>query len=379
MPGATVPRVARPAARRTLGYEPALDGVRAVAISLVVLWHAFTWPPGGFLGVHIFFVLSGFLITTLLVQEWDGNGSISLSHFYVRRALRLAPALAVLLVTYSAIQAARAALDPGALDLSTALRGVLASAFYVSNVVQASGLVLGVPVSHLWSLATEEQFYLLWPLLLLGALRLGMSRRAVGVLLAGMILLVALQRLELTLAGAERARLYFAPDTTFDAVLVGCLLGIAFTSGWLPSAPRPRRAWHGLLLLAAGFVTAAVLLVDIESRLFYGALLLPFAAAVALLLVALLAGSPLGGVLATPPFVFGGKISYSLYLWHPMVLWFGRKLFGLPPALGIVLSVLVATASYYAVERPFLRRKRRARAGVENATAWFPAEVAARR
>jgi peptidoglycan/LPS O-acetylase OafA/YrhL len=141
--------------RRRLGYVPALDGVRGVAIALVVLWHAFHVPAGGFLGVHVFFVLSGFLITALLLQEWHGTGSISLRHFYFRRALRLFPALAAMLLAYTAIQVARELARPSALDLSTALKGVLYSAFYVSNVVQASGVVLGVPISHLWSLATE--------------------------------------------------------------------------------------------------------------------------------------------------------------------------------------------------------------------------------
>jgi peptidoglycan/LPS O-acetylase OafA/YrhL len=352
---------------RRLGYVPALDGIRGVAITLVVLWHAFHQPVGGFLGVHVFFVLSGFLITTLLLQEWDGKGSIALGHFYFRRGLRLLPALVAMLLAYTGIQAARAlVLEPGALDLSTALKGVGYSAFYISNVVQASGVVLGVTISHLWSLATEEQFYLLWPFVLVLALRAGAGRRAITIGLGAAIALVAANRLYLTLADAPRARLYFAPDTTFDAILVGCLLGLWFASGRLPRPLRSRRVVLWATLPALAYAAVVVAAAGIESRTLYAVLLLPFVVASAVLvLAAVMEGSPVARVLAVRPLVFVGRISYSLYLWHTMALVFGRDLLGLPSLGGVALGVAVAAVSYYAIERPFLRLKARDRAAVE--------------
>ena len=352
---------------RRLGYVPALDGVRGVAIALVVLWHAFHVPVGGFLGVHVFFVLSGFLITALLLQEWEGTGAISVRHFYFRRALRLFPALAAMLLAYTTSQVARELARPEALDLSTALKGVLYSVFYVSNIVQASGVVLGVTISHLWSLATEEQFYLLWPFVLVLALRRGVGQRSLEVGLAAAIALVALHRLQLTLADAPRERLYFAPDTTFDAILVGCLLGVWFSSGRLPALLRSPRFVGWAAVPAIAFGAAAVALAGIESRALYAFVLLPFVLAAGIfVLSAATEETAFARVLAVRPLVFLGRISYSLYLWHTMALVFGRDLLGVSAAGGVVLAVAAATVSHYAIERPFLRRKTRDRAEVEH-------------
>lgn len=339
-----------------LGYRPALDGIRALAIALVVSWHAFGRPAGGFLGVHVFFALSGFLITTLLLQEWAARGSISLSRFYQRRALRLFPALVVMLGAYTAVQLGRAyLLDTQGLDVSTSMKGVLYSALYVSNIVQAHGLVLGVPISHLWSLAAEEQFYVVWPCVLLLALRAGAGRRALALGLAALVALLWAHRFHLTYAGASQRRLYFAPDTTFDAILIGCVAGVAFRGS------VPRRALRFASAAALLVVAAIVAVVDIGERALYGELLAAFAVAAALLVLATAAGAPslLSRALSLPPLVFLEQISYSLYLWHPMILSFGDKLLGIPRAVGVVISLVAATASYYLVERPFLRLKRR--------------------
>ncbi len=339
-----------------LGYRPALDGIRAIAIALVVSWHAFGRPAGGFLGVHVFFALSGFLITTLLLQEWGRRGSISLSRFYQRRALRLFPALVVMLGTYTAVQLGRAyVLGTEGLDVSTSMKGVLYSALYVSNIVQAHGTVLGDPISHLWSLAAEEQFYIVWPCVLLLALRAGAGRRAIGLGLTALVAFLWLHRFQLAHAGADQRRLYFAPDTTFDAILVGCLAGVAFRGG------VPRRALGVAAALALLVVAAIVAVVDIGYRPLYRELMAVFAVSAAVLVLAasVETRSLLARALSLPPLVFLGQISYSLYLWHPMVLSFGDKLLGIPRAAGVVISVGVAASSYFLVERPFLRLKRR--------------------
>jgi peptidoglycan/LPS O-acetylase OafA/YrhL len=354
-----------------LGYRPALDGIRAVAIALVVCWHAFGRPSGGFLGVHVFFALSGFLITTLLLEEWASRGSISLARFYQRRALRLFPALAAMLGVYTVVQLVRAyVLDSPNLDVGTSMKGVLWSALYVSNIVQAHGTVLGVPISHLWSLAAEEQFYVVWPCVLLLALRAGAGRRALAVGLAALVALLWLHRFHLAQTDASQRRLYFAPDTNFDAILIGCLAGLGFRAGC------PRRLLTAAAAAALLAVAAIVAAVDLGDRALYGELLGVFAVSAAVLVLAAATGAPslLSRSLSLPPLVFLGQISYSLYLWHPMILSFGDKLLGIPRAFGVVISLAVATASYYLVERPFLRLKRRRGAPEEpGATGFAPA------
>ena len=355
-----------PTARR-LGYQPALDGIRALAIAPVVVFHAFEWPDGGVLGVHIFFVLSGFLITTLLLQEWHRTGSISLPHFYLRRALRLFPALAVMLATYVAIQAARElVLEPEALDLRAALEGVLYSVFYVSNIVQASGTVLAVPLVPLWSLATEEQFYLLWPFLLVGALRLGVRQRALEVFLLAAIALIAAHRIRLSLSDASIERLYYAPDTSFDTILIGCLFALWFIAGRVPRPLRSPAVLAWAWVPAALLVVVTIFVTSNRSPAMYWGFLLPFSLAVAVLVLTVVSDStsPLRRLLGVAPLVFLGRISYSLYLWHLLVIYFGQRV-GVPAAVGVALAVVAATGSYFLVERPFLRLKRRDRAEVE--------------
>src|SRR4051794_30070266 len=169
-----------------LGYLPALDGVRGIAIALVVSFHAFGWPRSGTLGVDLFFVLSGFLITTLLLEEHRRSGRIRIRAFYARRAWRLLPALIALLVPFLLLAGA-ALLFRGAVP-SSLLLGIGAALTYTSNLVVASD-ISAVPAAlvHLWSLAAEGQFYVVWPLMVLVVLRRGGFRllgRTLVVLLA---------------------------------------------------------------------------------------------------------------------------------------------------------------------------------------------------
>jgi peptidoglycan/LPS O-acetylase OafA/YrhL len=173
------------------------------------------------------------------------------------------------------------------------------------------------------------------------------------------VVAVAATRLGLVLAGASWRRVYFAPDTTFDAILVGALAVLA----------------------------AVVGVVAIRSHLLYEVLLTPFAVAAAVVILSLAVGAawPLRVVLSTAPLVFLGRISYALYLWHPMILWFGRREAGIPAGAGIALSIAVATASYFLVELPFLHLKNRGRPDhdpaevpVSQAGAGLPARVRAR-
>jgi len=339
-----------------LGYRPALDGLRAVAISAVVLYHAGGFVPGGYLGVDLFFVLSGFLITTLLLGERADRGSVSLRNFYRRRALRLLPALFLLLAIFIAVSMIFAVLEDRALQRD--LFGVAAGIGYFANIAM-TGEPMTRPMPeelrHLWSLAAEEQFYLLWPPILLLVLR-GRTRLALVVVAAG-VALTTLRQLELYTDGASWQRIGFGVDTRSVSILVGCLLALAIT---LPRWPRLGRA-RWLEPVAIGCLLAFLFL-DLGRELFAGPLLV-FAICCAVLIVGALDDrSPLAGLLSLGAVVFLGRISYSLYLWHlPVFVAFGineqqAELMAVP---AVLVAVVCAVASYYLIELPFLRKKRR--------------------
>ncbi|MBV8479417.1 MAG: acyltransferase [Actinobacteria bacterium] len=343
---------------------PALDGVRGIAILLVFAYHAIAYPGywflgGGFLGVDLFFVLSGFLITMLLVREWDRHGGISLPRFYSRRALRLLPALAVLLAGYAVLTTA--------FDGASTLWVPLAlSAGYVSNVAQGwFGYGMPSRIRQLWSLATEEQFYLLWPALLIVVLRFGRGRtRPLVLVAAGLAAASAATCLGMALAGVNYLHLYFAPETTFDELFVGCLFGIWFARGGPHVLERFRRP---ATFVSCAFIAWAAWSMNTwaDPRLYrYVTLLFALACGVVIYSAASAPASPLARGLSAPSLRYFGRISYALYLWHPLVFW------ALPLAVGgllgsrmvaMVLAVIVAELSTRFVEQPFLRLKDRPR------------------
>src|SRR5262249_10444122 len=225
-----------------LGYRPWLDGLRGLAILMVLAFHC-RLLPGGSLGVDIFFVLSGFLITSLLVEEWERRGTISFKHFYLRRALRLLPAFLLTLLACAVaiwIWGSRE-------ELATLGRESLVAICYISNWPALHQV--GMPhLGHTWSLSLEEQFYFLWPLLLWLMLWLRLPRRRlIAVLVAGIVacavLRFTLYRLN-CVPGPEKAanvlRLYMGLDTRADALLVGCVTGLLACWNWLPTSSRFR-------------------------------------------------------------------------------------------------------------------------------------------
>ena len=332
-----------------LGHVPALDGLRGVAIALVVTYHYWGWPRGGWLGVDLFFVLSGFLITTLLLEEHAASGRTRLRAFYLRRASRLFPALAVLLATYLVIDAVR----------GTDALGVVARwGLYTANVYEA--FWPGVADHHiglnpLWSLAQEEQFYLIWPAALLVVTKL---RRPARFLIA-LALALALYRAALVLNGASGSRIYFAPDTHADGLVLGSALAFARRRG---AQFRPTRT--AVIITAILWTPLVVLTVSVPRTL---ALFLPLFEVAAVVFVA----AAVAGTLRLPrPLIWLGSISYSLYLWHAVFLWafHGDERFVALPA-----SVAVAYASTRWVERPF--RRRRPTAGVAPLPTSIPAQA----
>ena len=366
MPEAPTETEGTPAAFH-LGHRRWLDGVRGTAILLVVLFHL-RILVGGFLGVDVFFVLSGFLITCVLAGEHDRRGSIRFGRFYLRRALRLLPAfLTYVAVCYLYVRAT----DPE--EVGTYLRGALVAVLYLANwpaLHQTDMPLLG----HTWSLAVEEQFYLLWPVLLWGMLRLGSARRTILIVVGVGIVAAAVHRAVLfemrPPPGPERAmhiaRLYEGLDTRADALLAGCLVGLATTWGRLPRSERAivqlkiasRLSYVGLAFM---FWRAGM---D-HHNMYYG-LYAATAVMVAIVLVRQLVAPArwLTLVLESAPLVGLGRISYALYLYHVLVIGaLGAERFGrsapMEALLAGSLSVAAAVASYYLVERPFLRLKGR--------------------
>lgn len=362
------------AAPARLGYQPALDGVRALAIVGVLAFHA-TWPVGGggYLGVDVFFALSGFLITSLLVEERATRRSIDLVAFWMRRALRLLPALALLLIGTTIYVLVR----PDALGTDGYAGGALASVFYVANWAAAfSEEYQGHLLSHTWSLSIEEQFYLLWPPVV--AVLLARVRwRAIAVLTAaGVVASVAIRALLFRSRGFS-PRVTYGLDTRASALLLGCLLALllAHRTRTAPRRSAARWSWGAagvagtavLVWMMAGSRYDSASIAAHPGRVFDEAYLLaPLAACVVIASVVVMPASLLGRVLSLGPVVWLGRISYSLYLWHfPVDLVLAPPV-GETAGVGlqvarVAVAVALAAASYHLVERRFLALKARIR------------------
>jgi len=361
---------------RSSTHVDALDGVRAVAVSAVLFFHqGLSWAQGGFLGVEAFFVLSGFLITSLLLTEWRGSGRISLRHFWARRARRLLPALFVV-VAACAIYERVAGPTRAVPDFGS---DVLATALYVANWHQIwtgsgyfaqTGLVS--PLQHTWSLAIEEQFYLIWPLVLVFLLRL---TRNVRVLFGVTVLGAIASALEMAwLYGSDGAglnRVYYGTDTRAQALLAGAALAMAVHL----RASAPTGSRHGRLRPAlpaavgvlgiAGLLAAMDLARATSTWLFRGGFLAVDASVLAVIIAVTSPSpvfSPARRLLETWPFRKLGLISYGVYLWHfPLFLWLTTQSTGLGGAALLALrfgsTLVVSVVSYVVIEQPIRMRR----------------------
>ncbi len=350
--------------RPRLAYVPGLDGLRALAVGAVLLYHHDAGLlPGGFLGVELFFVLSGYLITALLCFEQRAAGRIALADFWLRRARRLLPALLALVAVCLLI---------GAVALReqlAQLRGdALAALLYLANwrlvlderpyfqSFERPSLLL-----HLWSLAIEEQFYLLWPVALAWGLRRGGRRLMLSLSVAGALASAALMA-ALAAPDGDVSRAYYGTDTRAAGLLVGAALALA----WPPRLVRSLRhagsePWRDLLGLLALAALALVLSTthEFEPWLYRGGfLLVDLAAAAAILAVARPGARVCRALLGVAPLRWVGERSYSIYLWHWPVFVLTRPGLDVPlegaALLGVrlALTLTLAELSYRLIETP---------------------------
>ena len=355
----------RPATRTGphLPYRPGLDGLRALAVIGVFFYHARPhsdgngWLPGGFLGVDMFFVLSGYLITSLLLVEWDARNRIDLRRFWARRARRLFPALVVVVLAVLLLDAIfqRSSLAKTRGDAVSSLlyytnwHLILANHSYFVRMSNPSLL------QHLWSLAVEEQFYVIWPLLLVPGLVLLGRKRLPFVIAAGFAGSAALSWL--LYKQADPSRVWYGTDTRAFLLLMGILLALVW-----PAIERMRRAVTLLELLGVAALVTTVLLFrqmqDFSPTLWRGGdIAAAFCFAVLIAAVAHPA-TGLGEALGIAPLRWLGERSYGIYLWHlPIVLLLrpGVDISWTGPGVVILQAVIVVTAaalSFRFVEQP---------------------------
>ncbi|WP_170945778.1 acyltransferase [Rhodococcus sp. 14-2483-1-2] len=341
----------------TLGKRPALNGIRGIAVLLVIARHAMpsVFGGAGMIGVGLFFVLSGFLITTLLVEENHGHGRISLSNFYLRRALRLLPALVAMLVVVT--------IYGSVFTSGTERAHILASVGFSVTYLAGYAAFLDYPIMDglgpMWSLAVEEQFYLIWPLILVMILRGNRTIPTALLAVSGtLVVSVALRISSFTIWGPE---IYELPTTWSDGLLVGCALALLWKAGKLnPDRFSTGTAWACWTLLAALSLWPAMK--DSAVTYTFG-LTVGFAIAGWVVLLSLQTGPTiLQKMLTIRPLIWVGNRSYAIYLWNFILITAIPN--DAPFRQGfIVLAVLatfvVAEMSWQLVEHPAIGLKGR--------------------
>ncbi len=346
-----------------LPYQPGLDGLRALAVAGVFLYHAgVSWMPGGFLGVDLFFVLSGYLITSLLLHEFSADGKIDLLRFWGRRARRLFPAVA-LVILFALLATLTIARD----DLGRTRADALSAIVYLTNwheIIASHSYFneFGRPslLQHLWSLAVEEQFYLVWPVLLMFGLRRLHPRNMM--VLTGVLAVASCTLMWLLYnPGGDPSRVYYGTDTRAFTLLIGALLAFSW-----PSARKAMRLWrHGATAIDAvaaaaliGVLVLFVTLQDYEPWLYHGGFLLMACAGAVLVAGVSYPGGRLGQALGWEPLRWLGARSYGIYLWHWPIMQLTRpnvdvSMHGpLLVLLQAAATVIAAALSYRYVEMP---------------------------
>ena len=332
-----------------MGYLRALDGLRGIAILVVCFYH---WKVpgfiGGYFGVDIFFVLSGYLITTILLGEHNKTGCISYRNFYYRRFLRLFPALCFLLFVYAVLALFTA-------HPARHYTGIAIAFFYLSNWSLALGIFDPGEVGHTWSLSVEEQFYLLWPVTLYGVLR-KFGPKALALTALVLALASTVERTLLYLTGSTAARVYYALDTRLDSILYGCLLAVLLFYRPPQRAPGViQKLLPAVAVVGLGWLIGTC--VETEPwRYWYGFLLAALFSVILVRAIATPGADTLKSCLSHPILMWFGKRSYGLYLWHDFInmVLHTEKGGVAVTAFAALLALVVTELSYRFIELPAL-------------------------
>ena len=369
--GDAVAGFGRPGTR--LGYQPALEGLRGVAVIFVLAVHLGQFVdtsvgdwllPGGFVGVDMFFVLSGFLIGAILFAELESTETIAVWSFYGRRFMRLAPALALFLAAHFVYSAVIGA------SLAEERHIAIWSGLFIANWLNSVGQGALNDMVHLWSVAVEAQFYLVIPLVLFLLHRFVRStERIVGILVA-VAAVVAVVRFFQYEAWGDWITVYERTDARADTFLFGVIVAVLWCRGGLRRRPAVLAGSIGaVVVVAIGFAARA----NPGSPFLFQWGFTVFAAATAAVIAGCLwPGSTVGRVLAVRPLRLVGLISYSLYLWHlPVYLWVAEHVDApglVKMTLAVVLSFALAVPAFLIAERPVLLRRRRSALRLRAAT-----------
>jgi len=361
-----------PSSERRIGFIPEFDGIRGFGVLFVVVGHIFLilLPSNGaelkeitgtFMFMDLFFVLSGFLITALLLREQEGTGRVGLGAFYIRRAVRLLPALYLLLVAHWIYASTQGPPNyPSDVERNTIFHAAVYGLNFQMNDI-LSPVARGL--THLWSLGVEEQFYIVLPLVVIFLLPARRHLRTVTIVLTTAIVVVAVRRYymwdDATTGTWGWLRLYTHTDTRADSLMIGALLAY----GWVHGVTVPRKVLSAMTWGVMVFVTWVLLFVNQSDPFAYkgGFTLISLAWAV-MILACVESDWALRPVLRLRPARAVGRVSYGLYLWHVPVLWAVKEHMDQQPvdaqiAVAMALTTVVVLASWFLVERPLLHWK----------------------
>lgn len=343
-------------------FLPELNGLRGFSMLLVMTFHAgVPYMHGTFVSVDLFFALSGFLITTSLLQAFDRTGTINLKHFYIRRALRLIPALVVMLGIFCLVSFFAFSKDKAMYNYVDSLIAL----FYLSNWARAFSIHPSLHLGHTWSLSVEEQFYFIWPVTILFLLRKSLSRRGILIAAVSLALLSWFIRAYLSMNGASVMRLYNGLDTRLDSLMAGASVGILLSAGMLSADARERL---GKWLVFITPVAAA----GLAAFCHFGNWGAPWMYKYGFASVELMSALLILGIVLNPHslitrffrmrwLVWVGTTSYGTYLWHWPIY---QAMFGMGfdrvtvITAGTLLTFGAAALSWYLIEKPALRLKR---------------------